>query len=87
MVFAEHYINGECTFGAYSEPPDLCAVGQRETDSGVFRRIIRHELIGKTETAAQVGRLERVDPELLCQVERRHCDKHFLCQAFGSRER
>ena len=87
MVFAEHYIEGERTCGTYSEPPDLCPVGQGETATGVLRRIVRHELIGKAEPAPQAGRFERVEPELLRQVERGHSDKQVLGQAFGSRER
>ena len=50
MVFTEHYIEGERTFRTYSEPPDLCPVGQGETDSGILRRIVCHELIGKAES-------------------------------------
>ena len=37
MVFTEHYIEGERTFGTYPESPDLCPVGQGETDSGILR--------------------------------------------------
>ena len=64
MVFAEHYIEGERTFGTYTKPPDLCPVGQCETDSGILRFIVRHEFIGKAESTPEAGRFERVEPEL-----------------------
>ena len=52
-----------------AQTPHAGSIGRREANAGIVGRIVGEELISEAQAIAQVGLFERVDAQLLLQVE------------------